>query len=101
MIVTNYIYRTSSIVSKALLTAKTESKEKTDQAACFTATIPLQVIGDKDHVVAAWAGQQWGKRELTGENVIAVLVEENAIGFEAFLKDNGYERIPEKEEEPK
>ena len=105
MINTYFIYRVSVPVAREAISAKLtlgerEKTEGKDAAACYSATVNIQKI-DKPEDTAC-AGQQWGSFKLEGENVIAYRIEEyRPEGFDEFLKANGYETIPEKEEEPK
>jgi hypothetical protein len=105
--VTYFIYSVEEPFAREAISAKLTlgDKEKTeakDEAACFSATIPLRQIGDKESKVVAYAGSQWGRFELKGKHVIAQQTcKSGSSGLAAFLKQNGYETIPEKEEEPK
>ena len=103
---TYYILRTEkpSLIGKDSLLA-TETAIKAE-AACSLAPTPVRRIGSLSVTAEAFAGQQGGEQKLEGENVIALQIRiydvlTNEKDFQAFLKDNGYERIPEKEEEPK
>jgi len=78
------------------------------EAACSEPQYQVRRI-DKPEETAI-AGRQFGEQKLKGDNVIVTLVEEHHLDwsverevarFDEFLKQNGYETIPEKEEEPK
>ena len=90
---TYYIYRNKPVKSKSV-------SMDANEAACDEASIAVRRIDKPEET--AWAGDQWGQFKMDGDEVIAQRTEESEhAGFDRFLKDNGYEIIPEKEEEPK
>jgi len=97
---TYYIYTVEEPVARETLRVMAIEKVSVkDEAACFSATIPLRRIGDKTDKVVAYAGSQWGSFELKGDHVVAQQTcKSTSGGLSEFLKKNGYERIPEKEE---
>jgi hypothetical protein len=96
---TFYILKVESVVGRASLCTKVESVRA--EAACSLA--PIGVRRKDKPKETAWAGYQWGEQKLEGDNVLAqevriYRVETFQVDFDEFLKDNGYEIIPEKEE---